>query len=146
MKKILVTRKLLKENEDKLSELFEVKLNQNDKIYSAQEIIDNSKECDGILSSVTDPINSDTILKLSNSIKIIAKQENRQPVEVALSWLLHKKGITAPIVGPGKLEQLKTLLNSLSLKLSKKQILSLEKPSAYKIVVIGNFFFLSILK
>jgi len=72
MKKILVTRKLLKENEDKLSELFEAKLNQNDKIYSAQEIIDASKDCDGILSSVTDPINSDTILKLSRSIKIIA--------------------------------------------------------------------------
>jgi len=72
MKKILVTRKLLKENENKLSELFEVKLNQDDKIYSAQEIIDNSKDCDGILSSVTDPINSDTISKLSSSIKIIA--------------------------------------------------------------------------
>ena len=72
MKKILVTRKLLKENEDKLSELFEVKLNQNDKIYSAQEIIDSSKDCDGILSSVTDPINADTISKLSSSIKIIA--------------------------------------------------------------------------
>ena len=72
MKKILVTRKLLKENEDKLSELFEVKLNYDDKIYSAQEIIDNSKDCDGILSSVTDPINSDTISKLSSSIKIIA--------------------------------------------------------------------------
>jgi lactate dehydrogenase-like 2-hydroxyacid dehydrogenase len=72
MKKILVTRKLLKENEDKLSELFKVKLNPNDKIYSAQEIIDTSKDCDGILSSVTDPINSDTISKLSSSIKIIA--------------------------------------------------------------------------
>ena len=72
MKKILVTRKLLKENEDKLSELFEAKLNQDDKIYSAQEIIDRSKDCDGILSSVTDPINSDTISKLSSSIKIIA--------------------------------------------------------------------------
>ena len=72
MKKILVTRKLLKENEDKLSELFEAKLNPNDKIYSAQEIIDSSKDCDGILSSVTDPINSDTISKLSSSIKIIA--------------------------------------------------------------------------
>ena len=72
MKKILVTRKLLKENEDKLSELFEAKLNQDDKIYSAQEIIDGSKDCDGILSSVTDPINSDTISKLSSSIKIIA--------------------------------------------------------------------------
>ena len=72
MKKIFITRKLLKENEDKLSGLFEVKLNPNDKIYSAQEIIDGSKDCDGILSSVTDPINSDTISKLSSSIKIIA--------------------------------------------------------------------------
>ena len=72
MKKIFVTRKLLKENEDKLSDLFEVKLNTNDKIYSAQEIIEASQDCDGILSSVTDPINADTISKLSNSIKIIA--------------------------------------------------------------------------
>ena len=72
MKKILVTRKLLKENEDKLSELFEVKLNPNDKIYSAKEIINASNDCDGILSSVTDTINSDTISKLSSSIKIIA--------------------------------------------------------------------------
>jgi lactate dehydrogenase-like 2-hydroxyacid dehydrogenase len=72
MKKIFVTRKLLKENEDKLKELFDVKLNSNDKIHSAQEIIDGSKDCDGILSSVTDPISADTINKFSNSIKIIA--------------------------------------------------------------------------
>ena len=72
MKKVFVTRKLLKENEQKLQELFEVKLNANDKIYSAEEIIEGSNNCDGILSSVTDPINSDTISKLSRSIKIIA--------------------------------------------------------------------------
>ena len=72
MKKIFVTRKLLKENEDKLKELFDVKLNLNDKIYSAQEIIEGSKNYDGILSSVTDPINAETISKLSGSIKIIA--------------------------------------------------------------------------
>ena len=72
MKKIFVTRKLLKENEVKLCELFEVKLNVNDKVYSAQEIIEESKDCDGILSSVTDPINADTISKLSSSVKIIA--------------------------------------------------------------------------
>jgi glyoxylate reductase len=72
MKKIFVTRKLLKENEDKLKELFDARLNSNDKIYSAQEIIDGSKDCDGILSSVTDPINTETISKLSKSIKIIA--------------------------------------------------------------------------
>ena len=72
MKKVFVTRKLLKENEEKLKELFDVKLNSDDKIYSAAEIIEGSKNFDGILSSVTDPINSDTISKLSNSIKIIA--------------------------------------------------------------------------
>ena len=72
MKKVFVTRKLLKENEEKLKELFDVKLNPDDKIYSAAEIIEGSKNFDGILSSVTDPINSETISKLSSSIKIIA--------------------------------------------------------------------------
>ena len=72
MKKIFVTRRLLKENEDKLKELFDVTLNTNDKIYKPEEIIEQSKGFDGILSSVTDPINAETILKLSDSIKIIA--------------------------------------------------------------------------
>ena len=72
MKKIFVTRRLLKENEDKLKELFDVTLNTNDKIYKPDEIIEQSKGFDGILSSVTDPINAETISKLSDSIKIIA--------------------------------------------------------------------------
>jgi lactate dehydrogenase-like 2-hydroxyacid dehydrogenase len=72
MKKIFITRKLLQENEGKLKDLFEVNLNSNDKIYSASESIEGSKDCDGILSSITDPINSDTISKLSDKIKIIA--------------------------------------------------------------------------
>ena len=71
-KKIFVTRRLLKENEEKLQSLFEVTLNKDDKIYTPQEIIDGSKNYDGILSSVTDPINADTISKLSETIKIIA--------------------------------------------------------------------------
>ena len=65
-KKIFVTRRLLKENEEKLKTLFEVTLNKDDKIYTPQEIIDGSKNFDGILSSVTDPINADTISKLSD--------------------------------------------------------------------------------
>ena len=72
MKKIFVTRRLLKENEDKLKKLFDVTLNTNDKIYKPEEIIEQSKGFDGILSSVTDPINAETISKLSDSIKIIA--------------------------------------------------------------------------
>jgi lactate dehydrogenase-like 2-hydroxyacid dehydrogenase len=71
-KKIFVTRRLLIENEEKLKDLFDVNLNKDDKIYSPQEIIDGSKNYDGILSSVSDPINAETISKLSSSIKIIA--------------------------------------------------------------------------
>ena len=40
MKKIFVTRRLLKENEDKLKKLFDVTLNTNDKIYKHEEIIE----------------------------------------------------------------------------------------------------------
>ena len=42
-KKVFVTRRLLKENEERLKELFEVTLNKEDKIYSSQEIIDGKK-------------------------------------------------------------------------------------------------------
>ena len=72
MKKILVTRKLLKENEDKLKELFDVKLNQNDELYSSDKIIELSKDCDGILSAITDKFDEGLINKLSSTVKIIA--------------------------------------------------------------------------
>jgi len=71
-KKILVTRKLLIENEEKLKELFDVKLNSKDELYTSDKIIELSKDCDGILSAITDQINKDLIEKLPPSIKIIA--------------------------------------------------------------------------
>ncbi len=71
-KKVLITRKLLKENEDKLKKLFDAKLNNNDEIYTPDKIIELSKDCDGILSAITDQFNKELINKLSTSIKIIA--------------------------------------------------------------------------
>ena len=71
-KKILFTRRLLKENEDKLKKLFDVKLNDNDEIYSPDKIIELSKNFDGILCAVTDQFNKELIDRLSPSIKIIA--------------------------------------------------------------------------
>jgi glyoxylate reductase len=72
MKKVLITRRLLRSNEDKASKLWEAKLNLNDEIYSQQKIIELSKGCDGILSSITDKIDEETINKLSETIKIIS--------------------------------------------------------------------------
>jgi len=71
-KKILVTRKLLKENEEKLKQLFDVKLNSKDEIYTLDKILELSKDCDGILSTITDQFNKEIIDKLSPSVKIIS--------------------------------------------------------------------------
>ena len=72
MKKILVTRKLLKSNEEKVSKIFNTKLNSNDELYSQSKLIELSKGCDGILTSITDKIDEETINKLPDTIKIIS--------------------------------------------------------------------------
>ena len=72
MKKILVTRKLLQSNEDRLKELYDVKLNTNDELYSQKNLIDLSQGCDGILSALTDKLDEETINKLPNSVKILS--------------------------------------------------------------------------
>ena len=72
MKKVLITRRLIRESEDKASKLFNAKFNTNDELYSQSKLIDMSKGCDGILSSLTDKLDADTINKLPESIKIIS--------------------------------------------------------------------------
>ena len=72
MKKILVTRKLLQSNEDRLKTLYDVKLNSNDELYSQKRLIELSEGCDGILSALTDKLDSETINKLPKSVKILS--------------------------------------------------------------------------
>ena len=72
MKKILITRRLIRESEDKASKLFEAKFNSNDELYSQSKIIEMSEGCDGILSSLTEKLDADTINKLPEDIKIIS--------------------------------------------------------------------------
>ena len=72
MKKILVTRKLLKSNEEKLKKLFDVKLNPSDELYSQEKLIKMSEGCDGILSALTDKLDEKTIKSLPDSVKILS--------------------------------------------------------------------------
>ena len=72
MKKILITRRLLRSCEDKAKETFEANLNLNDEMYSQQKLIELSSGQDGILSSLTDKLDAETINKLPDSIKIIS--------------------------------------------------------------------------
>ena len=72
MKKILITRKLLRSNEEKASKLWEAKLNLNDELYSQSKLVELSQGCDGILTSLTDKMDEATINKLPESIKILS--------------------------------------------------------------------------
>ena len=71
-KKILITRKLLRSNEERATKLWDVKLNLNDEVYSQKKLIELSQGFDGILSSLTDKIDEKVINSFPSSIKIIS--------------------------------------------------------------------------
>jgi len=72
MRKILITRKLIKSSENYASKVFEAKFNENDHLLTKEQIIKESQGCDGILSSLTEKFDSDIISKLPKTIKIIS--------------------------------------------------------------------------
>ena len=72
MKKILITRKLIKSSEEYATSIFDVKLNKEDRVLTKDELISQSNDCDGILTSLTEKLDVDTISKLSGKIKIIS--------------------------------------------------------------------------
>ena len=72
MKKILITRRLLKVCEEKASKIFDARLNANDESYSQSKLIELSEGCDAILTSLTEKMDEDTINKLPESVKVIS--------------------------------------------------------------------------
>ena len=72
MKKVLITRKLLRSNEDRISKIWNANLNLNDEVYSQKKLIELSQGCDGILTSLTEKIDEGVVQELSESVKIIS--------------------------------------------------------------------------
>jgi 1-deoxyxylulose-5-phosphate synthase len=58
----------------------------------------------------------------------VAGERGVPSAQVALAWLLHKPGVTAPIVGATKLEHLEDALAAAELALSADEIERLEEP------------------
>jgi aryl-alcohol dehydrogenase-like predicted oxidoreductase len=49
-----------------------------------------------------------------------------EPANVALAWLLHQPGVTAPIIGPSGVQQLQGSLRAIEIKLSAEQLQKLD--------------------
>jgi aryl-alcohol dehydrogenase-like predicted oxidoreductase len=60
----------------------------------------------------------------------VATERGVPTAQVALAWLLHKPGVTAPIVGATKIEHLEDILAADELSLSADEIARLEEPYA----------------
>ena len=60
-------------------------------------------------------------------LETVAKEKGVCPAQVAISWLLHK-GVTAPIVGPTKVEHVDEAVSALDVKLNGDDMRRLEEP------------------
>jgi len=58
----------------------------------------------------------------------VAEARGVSPAETALAWLLSRPGVTAPIVGVTKLEQLEAAARALALSLTEDEVAALEAP------------------
>jgi len=68
----------------------------------------------------------------------IANERGVSPAQVALAWLFHRPGVTAPIVGATKLGHLEDALAAEQLKLDDEEMRRLEEPYAPH-PVLGHF-------
>jgi aryl-alcohol dehydrogenase-like predicted oxidoreductase len=66
--------------------------------------------------------------EIIDQVSAIAAARGVPRAQVALAWLLQKKGVTSPIVGASKPDHLKDAVAALSLKLTADEIASPERP------------------
>ncbi|MHB1575118.1 MAG: aldo/keto reductase [Candidatus Dormibacteria bacterium] len=70
-----------------------------------------------------DPHNVARVEQHRSQLEAYAKlcgELGEQPADVALAWLLHQPGVTAPIIGPRTIDQFKGALRALEIKLDRE--------------------------
>ena len=66
--------------------------------------------------------------QVADAVAEVARQRGVTPAQVALAWVLQAPGVTAPIVGVTKLQQLNELIAAMDVKLSAEEIAAVERP------------------
>jgi aryl-alcohol dehydrogenase (NADP+) len=63
-----------------------------------------------------------------DAVVAIADEKGLSPAQIALAWLLHKPGVTAPIIGATKMYQLEEAAAAVDISLSDEEIEQIEAP------------------
>ena len=66
--------------------------------------------------------------EIVDAVEQIAKERGVSMAEVGLAWLMAKPGVTAPIVGATKIEQLEAAIRAVELTLTAEEMSALEAP------------------
>jgi 1-deoxyxylulose-5-phosphate synthase len=61
-------------------------------------------------------------------VKALAEERGVKPAQIALAWLLHKPGVTSPIIGASKMYQLEEALDAVEIELWEQELTALEAP------------------
>jgi len=70
----------------------------------------------------------DSDFDVLDRVLALAERRGVKPAQIALAWLLHKPGVTAPIIGATKMHHLDDALGALSIELSPEEMAFLEEP------------------
>ena len=62
------------------------------------------------------------------AVVAIAEEKGCSPAQIALAWLLHKPGVTAPIIGATKMHHLEQAAEAVDITLSEAEIARIEEP------------------
>jgi 1-deoxyxylulose-5-phosphate synthase len=77
---------------------------------------------------VADQNYTDDDFDVVDALRAVAKNRGLPPAQIALAWLLHQTGVTAPIVGATKLTHLQDAVAAVGIGLDEHEIRQLEEP------------------
>ena len=70
---------------------------------------------------------ADSDFQVVDRVVALAQARGVKPAQIALAWLLHQPGVTAPIVGATKVEQLDQAIAALDIILTPEELAQLEE-------------------
>ncbi|MDG5790003.1 aldo/keto reductase [Evansella sp. AB-P1] len=73
--------------------------------------------------------NNDFTWEILDTLYAVAEEAGKTPAQAAINWVLHRPGVTAPIIGARTMEQLEANLGSAGWSLTDEQVERLNKAS-----------------
>ena len=64
----------------------------------------------------------DHVFPIAERVIEVAAKYDKTPAQIAVAWLLHKPGVTSPVVGVSKVSQLEQLVAAVEIKLAEEDI------------------------